>query len=156
MGRKTGKSGFICGRDKRVCFSPKRQTGFVAQSASRLLCTGVLSRRTPETDALLHLVPDPEIRVATPELMVNGDKFTFQFTFSIDLHTCMTYLDDWSTVHRSITLVDLQLHAQNSYLFIHNIFIKILYMFPALPCSSSGGLRRNCIYAASGIVTVCR
>jgi hypothetical protein len=26
-------------------------------------------------------------------------------------------------------------------------------MFQALPCSSSGGLRRNCIYAASGIVT---
>jgi len=47
-------------------------------------------------------------------------------------------------VHRSITLVDLQLDAQNSYLFTHNTFIKILYMFPALPCSSSGGLRRNC------------
>ena len=29
-------------------------------------------------------------------------------------------------------------------------------MFRALPCSSSGGLRRNCIYAASGIVTICR
>ena len=28
-------------------------------------------------------------------------------------------------------------------------------MFRALPCSSSGGLRRNCIYVASGIVTVC-
>jgi hypothetical protein len=54
------------------------------------------------------------------------------------------------------TLVDLQLDAQNSYLFIYNTFIKILYMFRALPCSSSGGLRRNCIYAASGIVTVCR
>jgi hypothetical protein len=27
-------------------------------------------------------------------------------------------------------------------------------MFRALPRSSSGGLRRNCIYAASGIVTV--
>jgi len=26
-------------------------------------------------------------------------------------------------------------------------------MFRALPCSSSGGLRPNCIYAASGIVT---
>jgi hypothetical protein len=43
----------------------------------------------------------------------------------------------------------------NSYLFIYNTFIKILYMFRALPCSSSG-LHRNCIYAASGIVTVCR
>ena len=29
-------------------------------------------------------------------------------------------------------------------------------MFRALLCSSSGGLRRNCIYAASGIVTLCR
>jgi hypothetical protein len=64
-------------------------------------------------------------------------------------------LDDWLTVHRIITLVDLQLDAQISYLFIYNTFIKILYMFRAFPCSSSGGLRRNCtsIYAASGIVT---
>jgi len=29
-------------------------------------------------------------------------------------------------------------------------------MFQALTCSSSGGLRCNCIYAVSGIVTVCR
>ena len=65
-------------------------------------------------------------------------------------------LDDWLTVHRSITLVDLQLDRQNSYLFTYNTFIKILYMFRALPCSFSGGLRRNCIYAASGIVTLCR
>jgi len=63
-------------------------------------------------------------------------------------------LDDWLTVHRSIMLVDLQLDAQNSYLFTYNTFIKILYMFRALPCSSAGGLRRNCIYAASGIVTL--
>ena len=53
-----------------------------------------------------------------------------------------------------MTLVDLQLDAQNSYLFTYNTFIKILCMFRALPRSSSGGLRRNCIYAASGIVTV--
>jgi len=53
-----------------------------------------------------------------------------------------------------ITLVDLQLDAQNSYLFTYNTIIKTLYMFRTLPCSSSGGLRRNCIYAASGIVTV--
>jgi hypothetical protein len=66
------------------------------------------------------------------------------------------YLDDWLTVHCSITLVDLQLDAQNSYLFTYDTFIKILYMFQALPCSSSGGLRRNCIYAASGIVTLYR
>jgi len=65
-------------------------------------------------------------------------------------------LDDWLTVHRSTTLVDFQLDAQNSYLFTYNTFIKILYMFQVLPCSSSGDLRRNCIYAAFGIVTVCR
>ena len=53
-------------------------------------------------------------------------------------------------------LVDFQLDAQNSYLFTYNTFIKILYMFRALPCLSSGGLRRNCIYAASDIVTLCR
>ena len=66
------------------------------------------------------------------------------------------YLDDWLTVHRSVTLVDLQLDAQDSYLFTYNTFIKILYMFRTLPCSSSEGLRRNCIYAATGIVTLCR
>jgi len=44
-------------------------------------------------------------------------------------------------VHRSITLVDFQLDEQNSYLFTYNTFIKILYMFQALPCSSSRGLR---------------
>ena len=66
------------------------------------------------------------------------------------------YLDDWLTVIRSTTLVDFQLDAQNSYLFTYNTFIKILYMFRALPCSSSGGLRRNCIYTASGIVILCR
>jgi hypothetical protein len=65
-------------------------------------------------------------------------------------------IDDSLTVYRSITLVDLQLDVQNFYLFTYNTFIKILYMFRALLCSSSGGLRRNCIYAASGIVTLCR
>jgi hypothetical protein len=65
-------------------------------------------------------------------------------------------LDDWLTMHRTITMIDFQLDAQNSYLFTNNTFIKILYMFRALPCSSSGGLRRNCTYAASRIVTLCR
>jgi len=55
-----------------------------------------------------------------------------------------------------LTLVNFQLNAQNSYLFTYNTFIKILYMFRALPCSSSEGLRCNCIYAPSGIVTLCR
>jgi hypothetical protein len=59
-------------------------------------------------------------------------------------------------VHEGISLVNFQFDAQNSYLFIYNTFIKILYMFRALPFSSSGGLRRNCICAASAIVTLCR
>jgi hypothetical protein len=58
--------------------------------------------------------------------------------------------------HDKYSLVNFQLDAQNSYLFTYNTFIKILYMFRALPCSSSRGLRRNRIYAASGIVTLCR
>ena len=70
-------------------------------------------------------------------------------TFALSYKPLQPCLDDWLTVHRSITLVDLQLDAQNSYLFIYNTFIKILYMFRAIPCSSSGGLRRNCMYAAS-------
>jgi hypothetical protein len=61
-------------------------------------------------------------------------------------------LDDWLTVHRNITLVDLQLDGKISYLFTYNI-IKI-HMFRALPCSSSGGLRRNCECAASGIISL--
>ena len=48
-----------------------------------------------------------------------------------------------------MTLVDLQLDAQNFYLFTYNTFINILYMFRAISCSSSGGLRRNCIYAVT-------
>jgi hypothetical protein len=53
-------------------------------------------------------------------------------------------------------LVDLQLDAQNSYLFIYTIFIKILYMFRALPCSSSGGPHRNCVHkCASKKTTAC-
>jgi len=59
-------------------------------------------------------------------------------------------------LHFCLTLDDLQLDAQNSYLFTYNTFIKILYIFRALPCSSSGGLRRNCTYATPSIVTLCR
>jgi hypothetical protein len=33
-------------------------------------------------------------------------------------------LDDWLTAHQSITLVDLQIDAQNSCLFTYNTFIK--------------------------------
>jgi len=44
-------------------------------------------------------------------------------------HSRKRTLDDWLTVHRSITLTDLQLDTQNSYLLTYNTFIKILYMF---------------------------
>jgi hypothetical protein len=57
---------------------------------------------------------------------------------------------------RLITLVDLQLNAQSSYLFTYNTFIKILYMFRALPCSCSGGIRRNCIYMQPLVSSLCK
>jgi hypothetical protein len=59
--------------------------------------------------------------------------------------------DDWLTVHRSITLVNFQLDAQNSYLFTCDTFIKILYMFRALPCSSSGDLIISMQYLISSL-----
>ena len=71
--------------------------------------------------------------------MGSGTNLTFTFYYgrpSSDFLECLS-------------LVDLQLDAQNSYLFTYHTFIKILYVFRALPCSSSGGLRRNCMYAAS-------
>jgi len=82
-----------------------------------------------------------------------------KYSYSSQLANCLTphsLIESTVKIWNTLTLVDFQLDAQNSYLFSHNTFIKILYMFRALPCSSSGGLRRNCIYAASGIVTVCR
>jgi len=66
--------------------------------------------------------------------------YTFTFTPYLKFSN---HLDDWLIVHRSRTLVDLQLDAQNYYLFTYNTFIKIFYMFRALSCSSSGSLRRN-------------
>jgi hypothetical protein len=41
--------------------------------------------------------------------------------------------DNWLTVHRSITLVNFQLDAQNSDLFIYNTFIKISTCFDHCP-----------------------
>jgi len=79
----------------------------------------------------------------------SGFKGLILFRIFTELILGWSSLDDWLTVHRSINLVDLQFDAQNSYLFTYNIFIKTLYMFRALPCSSSD-LRRNRIYAASG------
>ena len=55
-----------------------------------------------------------------------------------------------------LTLVDFQLDAQNSYLFIYNTFIKILYMFQALPCSSSGGLDIDLLKICREMLETCR
>jgi hypothetical protein len=64
----------------------------------------------------------------------------------------LVYLGDWVTVHRIITLVDLQLDAQNSHLFTYNTFIKILYkvllVYVSLQamahCGQDGQIRLSC------------
>jgi hypothetical protein len=85
------------------------------------------------------------------------DRFSSRYSLSPLSIALRTHLYRNTTHHTTIgqILVDLQLDAQNSYLFAYNTFIKIFYVFRALFFSSSGGLRRNCIYAASGIVTLC-
>jgi len=75
------------------------------------------------------------------------------YSFIQKIHTLVLkhlVSDDWLTVHRGITLVDFQPDAQNSYLFIYNIFIKILYMYmqPLVSSLSAGDclvhrLRKN-------------
>ena len=69
-------------------------------------------------------------------------------TVSFQMSTFRSYGDANRRQAKS-TLVDFQLDAQNSYSFTYDTFIKILYMFRALPSSSSGGLRRNCVYVAA-------
>ena len=93
-------------------------------------------------------------KLAQTDLSLEHTRFEHTVDGTQIILTTYTSLDDWLPVHRSITLIDLQLDAQNSYLFTYNTFIKILYMFRALPFSSSRGLRRNCIHAAYGIVTL--
>jgi len=47
--------------------------------------------------------------------------FIIQIMFKVQcvlLTVMLMIVDDWLTVHRSITLVNFQLDAQNSYLFI--------------------------------------
>jgi hypothetical protein len=100
---------------------------------------------------VVHITILPEL-LARIQIIFSTIDVVRETTCSITRHySCKT-----TTELKEITFIDFQIDAQNSYLFIYNIFIKILYMFWALPCSSSGGLRRNCIYAACGIVTLCR
>jgi hypothetical protein len=96
---------------------------------------------------------------------ITGERFAIPELFSLPFPSFVDHEQNVCTYRRllkllitySLTLVDLQLDAQNSYLFTYNTFIKnIPYTFRASLCSSSGGLRRNCIYAASGIVALCR
>jgi hypothetical protein len=69
------------------------------------------------------------------------------------LHTELVRTTAASSAYKGCcSLFDLQLDAPNSYAFTYNTFIKILYVFRALPCSSSGGLRhdtRDCIYTVT-------
>jgi hypothetical protein len=81
----------------------------------------------------------------TVQVDITLTKFRPPYIPVTNIPNIFLFLDNWLTVHHtsSITLVDLQLDAQNSYLFTYNTFIKILHMFRALACPSSEGLRRN-------------
>jgi len=65
-------------------------------------------------------------------------------------------LDDWLTVNRSITLVDLQLDAQNSYLFTYNRFIKIRLRKNFLTGAQDSHLQTVTIPKAAYIQLRCR
>jgi hypothetical protein len=67
---------------------------------------------------------------------------------SVTLHSSYLYFAHRIQIGFIMTLIDFQLDAQNSYLFIYNTFIEILYMLRALPCSSSGGPRRSFLTGA--------
>jgi len=57
----------------------------------------------------------------------------FSVISGTEIETFYVHLGDWLTVHRSITLFDLQLEAQNSYLFTYNTFIKSSTCFEPYP-----------------------
>ena len=87
-----------------------------------------------------------------------------QIVWQTDRHTKLrtartqgmnVYVSIWMCVIELPWLISNLMHKILIYLRIIHL-LKFLYMFRALPCSSSGGLHSNCIYAASGIVTVCR
>ena len=100
---------------------------------------------------VVHITILPEL-LTRIQIIFSSIDVVRQTTWSITRHySCKT-----TTELKWMTLIDFQLDAQNSYLFIYHTFIKIFYMFRALDCSFSGVLRRNYIYAASGIVTLCR
>jgi hypothetical protein len=95
--------------------------------------------------------------------VVLGERTAFVFwleEYGIRVSETRLLLDDWLRMHRSITLVDLQFDAQNSYLFTYNL-LKSSTCFEHYPAH----LQEVCvviiyiyiyiyIYAASGIVTL--
>jgi len=88
--------------------------------------------KTCEGKSFIHLFVHSLIPCLTACNSVSQFHMTLQRVQYVT-NTTFCYLDDWLTVlHRSITLVDLQLDAQNSNLFQYNTFIKLLYMFRAL------------------------
>jgi len=65
--------------------------------------------------------------------------------------TYYTNLDDWLTVqHRSITLVNFQLDAQNSYLFIY-IYIYIIHLLKFSTCFEHGTAHLQEVYVVMTI-----
>jgi len=110
------------------------------------------------TYAFWRIVCIPHLHASYPDDGHDGDRSKFVMNRMWQTHSTYVHflMIGWPCIVVYVILVDFQLDAQNSYLFTYNTFIKILYMFRALPCSSSGGIRRNCTYAASGIVTLCR
>jgi hypothetical protein len=55
------------------------------------------------------------------------------------------------TLYTELVLITNLMH--NSFIVYYMYYIKYLDMFRAILCSSSGG--QNCIFTASGIVTLC-
>ena len=78
-----------------------------------------------------------------------------------DCSTKTVTLDEWLTMHRSIIwLISNLMQKIIIYFYIIHLLKSSTCFEHCPPCSSSGSLCRNCIYiyiyAASGIVTLCR
>ena len=138
---------------QRVPVIPYRRFGTTSTPSSRVKNTGPIG--CPETSVRNYqysLHNNPEER-SSHLLHDRSLKSYSVFMCSVRITEQAAIISLYNI--NCLTLVNFQLDAQNSYLFIYNTFIKIFYMFRALPCSFSGGLRSNCIYASPGIVTLC-
>ena len=84
----------------------------------KLYCEAFGSPPLPRGDVLPFSCNDPSVKLVY-----------IKISFVSHREQEPSHLDDWLTVlHRSITLVNFQLDAQNSSLFTYNTFIKILYI----------------------------